>query len=151
MTLQYNPGPVGPPPATNVGTIQIGRDSSGNFALSAAGLAVRRPDGSYVALDSDEGALVDVTPLVMVGVDPCVLRIPVPADAVRRGDLVVASDDPFSPLFVLERVFDALPNQIMALDPMAGQLVTFVPPANLVFDVFVVAASLYDIFASGDD
>ena len=107
---------------------------------------MRRADGTYTSLDAERDLLVDVSPLVIVGVDPCVIRLPVPAGTVRRGDLIIASDTPFSPLFVLGREL----NRVLALDPLAGEVVTYAPPSSLFFDVYVVAASLYDLFA-GDD
>jgi hypothetical protein len=147
MTLQYNLGPIGPLPPLMVGGIQIGRDTTGNFALSPAGLAVRRTDGTYVTIDREHDALIDVSPVVFLGLDPWVLRIPVLPSAIRRGDVIMSSDEPFAPLFVLGREV----SQILALDPVVGQLVTYVPPASLLCDVYVVAASLYDIVLSDSE
>src|ERR1700676_5424519 len=84
------------------GTVALGRDLSGNFVMTLSGVAVRRTDGSCVTMDADRDALIDATPLVLLGVDPCVVRVPISARLLRRGDLVVLSDLPFSALYVLK-------------------------------------------------
>jgi hypothetical protein len=123
-----------------LGDVQLGRDMSGNFGLSLLGLALRRPNNAYVRLDADEGALEDVTPLVLPGVDPLVVKIPTLCSTLRRGSLLVTSDIPFSPFFVLE-VCDY--SRIRALDPLS-ESVTFVEPIAWFADFVVEAVSLFD-------
>ena len=94
----------------------------------------------WVALDEDNDAVFDVTPLVLSGVDPYVFRLPVALNDVVRGDVIVTADMPFLPLFVLNR---EAAHGIRALDPIAGHIVTFVPPMNLFIDFVVVAVSFF--------
>jgi hypothetical protein len=128
------------------GGVALGRDLSGSFAFSLYGLAVGRPDGTWVTLADGEDTLLDVTPLVLAGVDPWVFRLPVAPNTLRRGDLILAADTPFSPLFLLGT---PPPNQpILALDPIARQVVQFATPRNLFvdFEFVVQAVSVLDIF-----
>jgi hypothetical protein len=148
MALQYNLGPATQPSSgfaldlqSILGGIQFGRDASGNFALSVGGLAVRRTDGTFVMLDEADERLIDVTPLVLSGIDPGVVRVPVDAGSLRRGDVLVVSDTPFSALFVLDH--DG--GRIRGLNPLIGQIVTVVPPLNLFFNFVVRAICLFDL------
>jgi len=102
---------------TLFGGVQIGRDTSGQFALTRDGrLAVLRPNGTYASMMHDNvDQLVDVTPLVLAGVDPMVVRIPVRLSQLNRGNLIIVSDAPFSPLLVLK---PPEANRIAALDPI---------------------------------
>jgi len=99
-----------------LGGVAVGRDLTGSFALSAYGTAVRRSDQTYVAIDADRDTLIDVTQFILGGLDPCVVRLPIPIGMLRRGDLLVASDSPFSAYYVLKLEED---NSILALDAMA--------------------------------
>jgi len=130
-----------------LGAVQLGRDSSGKFALTLGGIAVLRPNGTYLALDDDSDELIDVSPLVLPGVDPIVVRLPTHPSKLRRGDLVIVSDAPFSPLFVVER---RGAGRFQALDPIGGLLVEFAPPLNLFFDFIVQAVSLFDVLVPDD-
>jgi hypothetical protein len=114
----------------------------------------------------EDDQLVDVTPMVLAGVDPMVVRLPVRLSRLGRGKLIIVSDAPFSPLFVLKTP-DA--NRVSALDPIRNQFVDFVPIRSLFnrfhfdlpftaeeddakekgyrphFDFVVMAVSLFDV------
>jgi hypothetical protein len=66
----------------------------------------------------------------------------VPTTAVRRGDVVITSDNPFSPLYALAREQGAL----VAVDPFTEQIVRYAPALNLFLNVSVIAASPFDFF-----
>lgn len=125
-----------------LGNVALGLDTTGNFALTLSGTALARPDGTYVRLGSREELLIDVTPLILPGIDPMVMRLPVRPRAVTRGDIVIVSDTPFQALFVLDVGHGG---RIVALDPIQEQLVTHVPARNLFFNVVVRATSLLDL------
>jgi hypothetical protein len=130
-----------------LGCIQIGKDTTNNFAWSLSGLAILRADGTYVAKDEDGEGLLDVTPLILAGVAPCVFRLPV--ETVGRGDLIVTSDCPFSVLFVLK--VDDYAGRIRCLDPLCGEIVEYSRPASLFFNFFVKVVSLYDLLRVRQD
>jgi hypothetical protein len=157
MPLQYSVAPRFQPRDTTVpgssepagtawvlsyllGGVQIGRDTSNSFALSVGGLAVRRDDGSYVSLDADNDVLIDVSPLILAGIDPQVVRIPVFHRFVRRGDLIVVSDSPASFIYVVRGIEG---DTIEGLDPLSGQIVSVIPPLKLLLNVVVLAVSLF--------
>jgi hypothetical protein len=121
--------------------VYIGPDVSGAFAMSLYGLAVIRPDGCAV-VHRDEG-LLDVTLFLLPGlnlgpgVNSGVLRIPVAE--VKRGELIVTSDCPFSLLYVLEQN----EARVRGLDPFTGNIVQYTAPLNLFFNYFVRVQSLF--------
>jgi len=143
--LQYN---VTVPPSSTCSLslsslfgIQIGADTSNNFALSINGLAVQTPDGRFVAREGDEDRLIDVTPLILP-INPCVYRLP--STEVKRGDLIVTSDPPnFSALYVLDADD---PDDIECLDTGTSQIVRYCAPRNLFLQFYVRAVSLLDLF-----
>jgi hypothetical protein len=153
MSLSY----VGVPPVAQssggfpslqalLGTIQLGWDTSNNFALSLRGLAILRPDGTYVARDRDVDSLHDVTPLVLPGVNPWVLRLPVAR--VRPGFLLVTSDVPFSLVYVIEAE-GRRQERIEGLDPISGEFVEYCRPVSLFFNYFVRVVSLFEAVVEG--
>ena len=60
----------------------------------------------------------------------------------HRGDLIIVSDQPFSPLFVIEMEDE---RRIHALDPITGRRVTYAPTLNLFVDFVVQVVSLFDV------
>jgi hypothetical protein len=128
--------------------IQIGLDTSSNFALSVdpydfeIGLAVQTPGGRFLTMDRRRCRLVDVTALV-IPLSPWVYRIPV--TEVRHGDLIVTADDPFSALYVLEKLEGM---RILGLDTGTCQEVSFIPPENLFVNFYVRVVSLFDVLVS---
>ncbi|HEY2051507.1 MAG TPA: hypothetical protein VGH03_19380 [Caulobacteraceae bacterium] len=153
MSLQYNTGATAPSLtgpsgvlAGLIGALPFGPDTSGEFTLSLEGLAVQRVDGTSVALDADRDVLLNVTALVLPGVDPGVVWIPVPLDAIRRGDIIMGAGVDPAPLFVLD-VEDAA--HLVCLDPAAGELVTYTPPINPLLNGYAVAFSLFDLLLRG--
>jgi hypothetical protein len=131
-----------------LGPVQFGWDASNNFARTLNGLAILRPDGRYIARDEEQQGLLDVTPLILTGVPPYVLRLPV--SSVDAGDLIVVSDCPFSVLYVLE-TYEEFPGRIRGLDPLCGTIVDYSQPVNPFFNFFVKVVSLYDLFDAWQD
>lgn len=126
---------------------QIGRDVSGNFALSFQGLAVLTPAGRYVVKDPNADRLLDVTLLMIPGVDPWVFKIPVSIEELKPGDLIVASDSPRSILYVLSTPSNL---QITALDTATGDRITYTPTANLFdLDFLIKVFSVFDLLGDG--
>lgn len=128
---------------TTLGGVALGRDLTGNFGFTLNGVAVLRPNGTWVALDAEGDALVDVTPLVLPGMDPLVFRMPSNLDQLRRGDRLIVSDAPFSPLFVLHP-FERGDAGIQVLDPLTGWLSGYLPARNLFLNFVVLAVSPFD-------
>ncbi len=88
-----------------VGGISIGLDRSGTFAVSPSGLAVRDRNGRYkarVAQGPTTFTFIDVTEVSCSLDDPqsWVLRLPVPVEQVKIGDLVVLAEDPVRVMLV---------------------------------------------------
>ena len=142
--LSYDTTLTEPQPSLpNLGSIlgiQIGMDNSGNFALSLNGLAIRRPDGRFVTMVRDQ--LLDVTLFTLSGINPMVFRVPVPS--VSRNDLIIISDFPFRPLYVLE-TSDEPGVGIVGLDPFSGETSAYSPVENLFLNFFVRVVSLFDL------
>jgi hypothetical protein len=131
--------------------IQIGLDTSNNFALSVdphgfeIGLAVQTPGGRFLTMDRRRCRLVDVTALV-VPVNPWVYRIPIRPKDVKPTNLLVTGDPPdFSALYVLENPEGG---PILGLDFGTCQEVIFRPPENPFLDFAVRAVSLFDVLVS---
>lgn len=126
---------------------QIGKDTTSNFTWSFNGLAVRTVDNRFVvpSLEDDRAPakLTDVTCLT-IAIDPCVWRIPVAFESIKRGQLLVRSDSPFSLVFV-ERV-EVKERRIHGIDPMIDQAVNIlVPERTLEVPSFLVRiVSLFD-------
>jgi len=114
--------------------VSIGQDTSGYFKLSFNGLAVKAPDGRFLAYvrdskDKTKDHLLDVSELTLDGTDNFIYRIPVPFKKVKRGDLVITSEDPFSAVFARD---DADANgQFSALNPEDNTKTEYIQPANL--------------------
>lgn len=148
MALQYNLVNPSPTPIQSLtgalvglGGIQLGLDTTNNFVVAPpSGLAICRDDGTCVAIDADADALIDVTPMVIPGVSPCVVRLPVQLDAVRRGDLLITSDSPFSALFVLKAPDGA--TRIRCLDPLSDEIVTYAPARSGVLPMTWVVTAI---------
>src|SRR5438094_5242892 len=82
-----------------LGGVKLGKDTSGNFKVSLAGVAVRpAPGAKFVALEEDR--LVEVDDVTLDGGDSYIYRIP--TEKVEKGDLIVRSENPFSVIFVGE-------------------------------------------------
>jgi hypothetical protein len=130
--------------------LRIGKDTTGNFVLTAAGLAVMGRDGRYFSAEFYEGRprLLDVTAMVLP-VDPGVFRLPV--RSVNRGDLILISDSPFTAMFVMEAGGRNSPT--IGLDATCNELITYYPPDNLFAgvlfgedaDVYVRIVSMFDL------
>jgi hypothetical protein len=128
--------------------LRIGQDTTGNFALTPAGLAVLGRDSRYYSFESygERARLLDVTSLILP-INPGVYRIP--ALEVRPGDLILISDSPFSALFVIEIAEFG----IVGLEATCNELVTYFPPENLFGDrffghrnnIFVRIVSTFDL------
>jgi hypothetical protein len=150
--MQYTASASQPVPVSSAGPIatdpllgvQIGPDTSGNFALSISGLAVRRSDGRFVARPPGSNRLVDVTALLLPGIDPMVYRLPV--RTARPGDLIVISDDPLTVRYVLEWEPEG---ELIGLDPDTGDVNAFVPIQVPFLNCFVRIVSLLDLFPAG--
>jgi len=123
----------------------IGQDMSGNFALSVSGLAVRTPAGTWITKDRDENKLLDVSLLVIPGIDPMVYRIP--AETVRPNDLIVTQDAPLSLLYVLHTDPEH-PRDVHGLNPFTGEFVHYRPTEGLFFNFFVLVVSMLDILTA---
>ena len=112
------------------GGVMIGKETSDWIKLSFQGQpAVRSSaDGRFVS--SDGVQLFDVTGLTLEGSQEYLFRFPVNTGDLRRGDLVVTSDNPFHALFVNAVRPDG---RISGLDPQTSTFVDYVPPANPLF------------------
>jgi hypothetical protein len=108
-----------------LGGISVGKDTSGNIKPSIKGLAVKVADGNFLARDGE--ALIDVGGFVFEGAENLVVRVPVPAEQVGPGDLLVLADDPFQALFVTE-VSTAV---IAGLNPQTSTRLEYVPHSNM--------------------
>jgi hypothetical protein len=125
------PAPVPDPTCFDVPWIfgaQIGKDTTANFALSFNGLALKTLDNRWVVPSFEEGRanLIDVTCLIITGIDPYVFRIPVTLEGVEPGDLLVRSDSPFALAFVEE--VDVEARRIRGIDPRNDEVVEIVVP-----------------------
>jgi hypothetical protein len=121
--------------------VYVGPDTSGNFALTARGLAVCRQDGTCVTVERGGDRLLDVTAFKISGVDPTVYQVPRLTRHIRPGDLIITSDSPFPPLFVLP----SENNRVHGLNPITGEIADYVPFSNPFVDVSVVAVSAFDL------
>jgi hypothetical protein len=143
--LQYNLTTTQPAPLS-VGlssflSVQVGSDTSNNFALSVNGLAVRTPSGRFVTKERSQNRLIDVTPLILP-VNPYVYRLP--CVAVEPGDLVVTADPPnFSALYVVSAHKG---EEVEGLDICTSQIVRYIAPRSVFLQFYVKAVSLLDLF-----
>jgi hypothetical protein len=107
------------------GDVAIGKDTSGNFRPSIEGLAVRMtPTGKFVAEVHDQ--LMDVSDLTFDGAENFIFRVPV--QQIKKGDLIITSENPFYVLFV-QKVKDD--GTICGLDPRTSAIIDYVPPTSL--------------------
>jgi hypothetical protein len=156
MALNY----IGAPTATQpsgfsqgfqalFGNIPIGWDTSGNFAMSVAGVAVRRPDGTWIAKSLTEDRLLDVSGLILP-VSPCVLLLP--SSTVSRGDLILASYVPLSVMHVIERRGE-FPERVVGIDLISGDIVEHCRPLSFFpfENYFVKVVSLFDLFRGQEE
>jgi len=122
-----------------LGGITIGRDTSGNFRLSPAGLAVRFGDRWVV---NENGQLRDVTGLTIESIQNVVVRIP--SQRVAAGDVVVLSDNPLNVLFVQNVDQNG---HLHGLELESSQVVEYVPTNNILgMAVLVRAVNLAQAF-----
>ncbi len=87
----------------SIAGVQYGRDTSGNFALSFDGLAVRTSDNRFVVFKKEEKTpvrLLDVTGFTLATCDEFVYRVPVRTPS--AGQLLLRSDCPFEVVYVEE-------------------------------------------------
>jgi hypothetical protein len=149
----------GPPFGTWLfGNTAIGKDTSGNLAFALEGvhnIAARRrgetPENDTFWVARNEGGekefglrLVDVTPIVRPTSD-FIIRVPVRAENVKPGDVIIQSDNPFQVLFVNHITKDGT---IVGLD-LYSRIVPYVPPRNLLLhntQLLVKAISVFDFF-----
>lgn len=122
-----------------IGNVALGQDTSGRFRSSIYGLAVRVGSGDrFVAWH--QGSLVDVSDLLISGMDAWVYRVPV--RKVTANDVIVRSDDPFSVIFVDKASSDST---VTGIDPETGDVVEYRPPTNLLgVHLFVRVSSALD-------
>jgi hypothetical protein len=122
-----------------LGGIGIGKDTSGNFRLSPAGLAVRSGNRWVV---NQNNQLLDVTGLTIDSVQNVVVRVP--TQQVAAGDIIVLSDNPFNVLFV--QSVDAN-GHLHGLELNSSQVVEYVPNNNLLgVQIFVKVVNLAQLF-----
>jgi hypothetical protein len=125
--------------------IQLGMDTSNNFALSLSGLAVRTPDGRFVTKERHRDRLLDVTALT-VPVNPYVYRLPV--TRIHPGDLIVTADPPnFSALYVVIVDPEGRSNAFVGLDTGTAQQVLYIATRNPFLNFYVRAVSLIQALA----
>jgi hypothetical protein len=117
--------------------VGLGKDTSNAFATSAFGLAVRRPDGRYLAKDPSGDRWVDT--VATFDFDPYVYRIPV--WKLERGNLVVNMDSPLDVMYVLETKDSGA--RVLNLD---SEIVDYAPTRNALFasPFFVRVFSIFD-------
>src|SRR5438874_415995 len=86
--------------------IPIGKDVTGNFALSYKGIAVQSECGrrySAFRVEEDGVKIYDVTGLTLPGCEGFIYRVPVNAEKVRPHDLLLISECPFQVIFVVQK------------------------------------------------
>jgi hypothetical protein len=126
------------------GGISVGKDNSGNIKPSIKGLAVKVAEGNFVAREGDK--LVDVGGFVFDGGEKFIIRLPVTAEQVVPGDLLVLADEPFQALFVTE-ISAAL---IAGLNPQTSTRLEYVPRSNMFgLNLLVKVVSLLENFGAG--
>ena len=129
-----------------IGSVAIGKDTSGNFKQSFYGLAVRpTPDGPFFARQEDK--LVDVTNLTLDGTENLIYRIP--KKTVSNKDIIVRSDNPFSVMFVQEFHKDG---SVWGIDPATQSVVHYLPVTNpLGVNFFVTVVGPEKLLEENDD
>jgi hypothetical protein len=138
------------------GGISIGLDRSGAFAISASGLAVRDSNGRYKAR-TDTDQFVDVTEVSWSLDDPqsWVLRLPVPVDEVRAGDLIVVEEHPVRVILVHEVVAEPPAGGRLSGITADGEFIEYRPASSFFFGrpMVVKVISLFELFddARGGD
>jgi hypothetical protein len=134
-----------------LGGVAIGKDTSGNLRLSIRGLAARNPHTQRFILvgtaDGDKPEPIDVTELILPGAERFIFRLPVAADAVKKGDIIVKSDSPFNVIFVNEVVGEG--RALSGVELISSDEVVYLPPAtSFGLRLFVKAVSIFDLFGS---
>src|SRR5438128_1568784 len=82
--------------------MSIGKDTSNKFKLSLNGLAVQVSDNSYVTYDHKKDELSQAIIFDFGGAANSVFRVPVPLPDVKKGDIILASDNPLTVYFVVD-------------------------------------------------
>jgi hypothetical protein len=129
-----------------VGGVSIGLDRSGVFGVSTAGLAVRDRNGRYKARKTDDNTFIDVTEVSCSLDDPqCwVVRLPILAEKVDKGDLLVLAEDPIRVLLVQGNRYPGRPYGVT----VDGEYLEFQPAPNFLLKkaVAVKVMSVFDLF-----
>jgi len=108
-----------------LGSVTLGKDTTGNFKQSIYGLAVRATtDGKFIARHKNK--YMDVTTGTIDGTDNLVYRLPVKMP--KPGDIIIRADDPFSVLFV-EKIDDT--GNVTGFDPSTEDIVEYRPVTNM--------------------
>jgi hypothetical protein len=139
-----------------LGSIVIGKDTSGNFKHSLLwGLASRlKPDGPFYArLDDGVGPIPDEA--LLPGTESLIYRLPVAAKptksekGVRKGDIIILSDDHFCVVFVDSVHADGTISGYLGNPPVLQSKIT--PPSNLINHKFWVVAAGPDRLFNGKE
>jgi len=135
---------AGFPDLTTLFGLSLGPDTTGNFAMSLGGLAVRTADGRFVMKEKGADRLVDVTTLILP-IDPRVYRLP--SRTIVPDDLIVTGDPPnFAALYILE-IGEG--TYVEGLDVGTGEKVSYCAASNLFINYYVRAVSLLDMLIGG--
>lgn len=130
------------------GGVAIGKDTSGNLKLSVRGLAAQNPNTHrfiLVGTTGGEKGPIDVTELILPSADKYIYRLPVTADNVMQGDIIVKSDSPFNVIFV-DKVDDG-GRAVHGVELITSDRVVYLPPATFFGPrLFVKAVSIFDLF-----
>src|SRR5215813_6313001 len=111
--------------------IQIGKDLTGNFALSYKGVAIQSDCGRRFLtfrVERDGVRIYDVTGLTLPGCDGFVYRVPVKKEQVRKYDLLLISECPLQVVFV-EHI-DPNTGRVKGITS-SGNEVSYIPPVRL--------------------
>lgn len=137
--------------------VPVGRDTTGNFALSYKGVAVRSDCNRFIAfrnepkkkpgaeptkpeetrngrrlrsLKADAPKLYDVTGLTLGGCDALIYRVPTRPDQVSAGQIILISDCPFQVLYVTEAPEDNDDPRVKGFTA-SGEEVSYIAPQRL--------------------
>jgi hypothetical protein len=143
-SVAWPQGVAGFPDLMTLFGLPLGLDTTGNFAMSLGGLAVRTPDGRFVMKERGAARLLDVSTLVLP-IDPHVYRLP--SRTIAPNDLIVTGDVPnFAALYVLE-IGEGF--NVEGLDVGTGEKVSYCAPRNVFVNYYVRAVSLLDMLIGG--
>jgi hypothetical protein len=84
------------------GGVAIGKDTSNKFKLSLNGLAIQVSDTSYRAYDPKKQDLLDAITFDLAGASNLIYRVPVPVHQLKKGDIIIVKDQPFTAYFVVD-------------------------------------------------